>query len=197
MKKMFNVKNKIKNKKGPARTCFKGGFALLFSVLIASLLLTIGLSIFNIALKELAISTATQRSIHAFYAADSGRECIIYWSAVNDSSVFNLNAYHSASSEDKEITCGEFTGDITVTYSEAVAGSPGEYNKLEVSVLPDNPLYPIYLLVASDSETNFGFDLEKVKIVDGGSATTTTIINSYGYDSDGSDRIERAIEQTM
>lgn len=54
------------------------GFALLFSVLVSSLLLTIGLSIFNIALKELAISTATRQSIHAFYAADSGREEAIY-----------------------------------------------------------------------------------------------------------------------
>jgi hypothetical protein len=50
------------------------GFALLFSVLVSSLLLTIGLSIFSIALKELAISTATRQSVHAFYAADSGRE---------------------------------------------------------------------------------------------------------------------------
>jgi hypothetical protein len=54
------------------------GFALLFSVLVSSLLLTIGLSIFNIALKELAISSATERSIHAFYAADSGREFALY-----------------------------------------------------------------------------------------------------------------------
>jgi hypothetical protein len=69
---------KLKNKKGPARTCFRGGFALLFSVLISSLLLTIGLSIFNIALKELAISTASRQSIHAFYAADSGREYAKY-----------------------------------------------------------------------------------------------------------------------
>lgn len=56
----------------------KKGFALLFSILVSSLLLSIGLSIFNIALKELAISTATSRSIHSFYAADSGREAVMY-----------------------------------------------------------------------------------------------------------------------
>jgi hypothetical protein len=56
----------------------KKGFALLFSVLVSSLLLTIGLSIFSIALKELAISTASRQSIHAFYAADSGREYALY-----------------------------------------------------------------------------------------------------------------------
>lgn len=54
------------------------GFALLFSVLIASLLLAVGLSIFNITLKELSISNATRQSIIAFYAADSGREQALY-----------------------------------------------------------------------------------------------------------------------
>jgi len=68
---MLKIKNKTKNR----------GFALLFSVLISSLLLTIGLSIFSIALKELSIATATQRSLHAFYASDSGREYAI-WSDV-------------------------------------------------------------------------------------------------------------------
>ncbi len=70
--------HKKENRACPAKLERSGGFALLFSVLVSSLLLTIGLSIFNIALKELAISTATQRSIHAFYAADSGREYIRY-----------------------------------------------------------------------------------------------------------------------
>jgi hypothetical protein len=63
---------------------FKRGFALLFSVLVSSLLLAVGLSIFNIALKELAISTATRHSITAFYAADSGREKVIYLNLKSD-----------------------------------------------------------------------------------------------------------------
>lgn len=56
----------------------QAGFALLFSVLLSSILLSIGLSIFNITLKELSISTASRQSIYAFYAADSGREYILY-----------------------------------------------------------------------------------------------------------------------
>lgn len=74
---------KLIYKKNNKRACTaklerSGGFALLFSVLVSSLLLTIGLSIFSIALKELAISTATRQSVHAFYAADSGREYAKY-----------------------------------------------------------------------------------------------------------------------
>lgn len=56
----------------------KNGFALLFSVLVSSLLLTIGLSIFSITLKELSISTSARQSIYAFFAADSGREEMLY-----------------------------------------------------------------------------------------------------------------------
>lgn len=60
------------------RTSKHGGFALLFAVLVSSLLLTIGLSILNISLKELAISTSSRQSIYAFYAADSGLEYAKY-----------------------------------------------------------------------------------------------------------------------
>ena len=55
------------------------GFAMLFSVLISSLLVVIGLSIFNITLKELTISTSARESQIAFYAANSGMECALYW----------------------------------------------------------------------------------------------------------------------
>jgi hypothetical protein len=57
----------------------KTGFAMLFAVLTASLLLTIGISIFSISFKELTISTAARESQIAFYAADSARECALYW----------------------------------------------------------------------------------------------------------------------
>ena len=55
------------------------GFALLFAVLTASLLLTIGIAIFSISFKELSISTSARESQVAFYAADSARECALYW----------------------------------------------------------------------------------------------------------------------
>lgn len=57
----------------------KKGFVMLFSVLISSMLVVIGLSIFNITLKELTISTSGRESQVAFYAANSGIECALYW----------------------------------------------------------------------------------------------------------------------
>jgi len=59
------------------------GFAMLFSVLVSSLLVVIGLSIFNITLKELTISTSARESQIAFYAANSGLECALRWDNLN------------------------------------------------------------------------------------------------------------------
>jgi len=57
----------------------KTGFILAFSVLISSLVLSIGLGMFNITLKELILSSSSRESQLAFYAADTGGECALYW----------------------------------------------------------------------------------------------------------------------
>ncbi len=64
-------------KKRPARR--RGGFTLLFAVLIGSLLFTLGLAIGNIALKEVVLSSAGKQSEKAFFSADAGTECALYW----------------------------------------------------------------------------------------------------------------------
>lgn len=55
------------------------GFTLLVAVLISGVLLAIGLAIFNITIKELLLSSSGRESQFAFYAADSGAECALYW----------------------------------------------------------------------------------------------------------------------
>lgn len=55
------------------------GFAVLFAVLLASFLITLGISIFNISLKEILIATSARDSQVAYYIADSARECALYW----------------------------------------------------------------------------------------------------------------------
>lgn len=79
----------IKQKRMNTNCETNGGFTLLLSVLIASLILTIGLSILNIAFKELTLSSSARESVIAFYAADSGAECALYWDIQQDSFVGN------------------------------------------------------------------------------------------------------------
>jgi len=55
------------------------GFTLLLASLIASLFLSVGLSMFTIAQKEIILSSLGRDSQYAFYAADTGAECALYW----------------------------------------------------------------------------------------------------------------------
>lgn len=55
------------------------GFTLLLAALAGSLLFSAGIAIANIALRELALSSAGRESQFAFYAADTGAECALYW----------------------------------------------------------------------------------------------------------------------
>lgn len=68
------------------------GYTLLFSVLITSLLLAIGLAILMISQKELVLSSAGRESQFAFYAADTGLECAIYSDISKHGGKFNSGA---------------------------------------------------------------------------------------------------------
>ena len=55
------------------------GFTVFFAVLVASLALAIGLSIYDLTVRELDLSMTAVQSQYAIYAADTGAECALYW----------------------------------------------------------------------------------------------------------------------
>ena len=55
------------------------GFALLLAVLLSVIILTIGLTILNSALKQQFLSDITLESERSFHAAYAGVECAQYW----------------------------------------------------------------------------------------------------------------------
>ncbi len=67
---------KVKSQKSKVKSA---GFVLPFAVLLSGILLSIGLAIFSITLKELILSSAGRESQFAFFAADAGAECALYW----------------------------------------------------------------------------------------------------------------------
>lgn len=67
--KIKNLKFKLKEK----------GFILPFAVLLSGVILSIGLAVFNIILKEVILASSGRESQFAFYAADTGVECSLYW----------------------------------------------------------------------------------------------------------------------
>ncbi len=64
---------------GIKKNAHERGFTVLFAALVASLVLTLGISVFTIAQKQLILSSIGRNSQYAFYAADTGAECALYW----------------------------------------------------------------------------------------------------------------------
>lgn len=77
----------------------EGGFTLLLAILVISIILSIGLAIVNVTVREYLISGMGRESEIAFYAADGGMECATYWDTRADGGSFAFGA------EDASVTC--------------------------------------------------------------------------------------------
>ena len=56
----------------------KSGIALIFSMLISSIILAIALGVISVAIKEINFNTSAKNTNEAFFAADTGIECALY-----------------------------------------------------------------------------------------------------------------------
>lgn len=57
----------------------KKGFTLLIAVLVSSIFLSLASTIATITFKQIILSSIGKDSQRAFYAADAGMECALYW----------------------------------------------------------------------------------------------------------------------
>jgi hypothetical protein len=107
------IKNYLKKSQNIARS---GGFALLFSILTASVLLSISLAIWNIAFREVALSSFGRESQSAFYIADSAMECAFYWDFAFVKTGRNTFATSSTSVSGSAptLSCGGKTAPISI-----------------------------------------------------------------------------------
>ncbi len=95
----------------------KRGYVLAFAVLVGSILISIGLGMFNIAIKEVVLSSSGRESQLAFYAADSGGECAVYWDIRHpnfSSSVFATSSQSVIPSSGVSCAGKDITSDWTV-----------------------------------------------------------------------------------
>lgn len=60
------------------------GFALLLAVILASVALSIGLALLDVAYKQVVLASSAKQSQTAFYAADSVMECVLYYDQQQD-----------------------------------------------------------------------------------------------------------------
>jgi hypothetical protein len=167
------------------------GFAMLFAVLTASLLLTIGMAIFSLSFKELAISTAARESQIAFYAADSARECALYWDVKKGAFGVCLNMGCSSRTIGiSNIVCNGKS--LSVPNSTTPNSTSMTYN-FNDSVSPDASFQ--YIIDANQNQLSPSSNFSVLKNYDGTNIVTTITALGHNVGSAGR-RVERGISQT-
>lgn len=191
---MLNLKQS-ENSRGAGRTDTKqkAGFAVLFSVMLASFLITLGISIFSISLKEIQITTSVRDSQVAYYAADSARECALYadvklgaFPACIDSACtefFDINGdtVLATSPRQVNVTCNNIPATLTFTKTGTTYTSQKLENFFKASTLASAP----------------ASDIRITKQFIPATSLTKTTIETWGHNTQIlGRRVERGISQT-
>lgn len=74
----------------------QSGVAILFAVLLVSIVLTVGLALLNITLRQLVLSSLARESQFAFYASDSARGCARHYDSLREQSPFGYFGINSS-----------------------------------------------------------------------------------------------------
>jgi hypothetical protein len=101
------------------------GFTLLVAVVVTSFLLIVSFVLANIALKQLLISSANKESQYAFYNADSGTECALYWDLKNGYDSFSTSTPHTIHCGGETISTGS-QNDIPNSVPVSLIGGGGD-----------------------------------------------------------------------
>lgn len=191
----------------------KKGFTLLFAILVSVLVLAVGASMISIALKQVILSGAGRESQYAFYAANTGIECALYW---------DLNGSQIAAGETEiryvfpppgekrlapanlgNVTCAggnitngtgfddpapKFTGDW-------VADADGGGGNMRSTV------FKIEINNANPGTTDIRYcatvNVEKERVTTGGTSVIITTITSRGLNSCNPNEDARAVERGL
>lgn len=147
------------------------GIALYIAISVTGALILVAFAIIELALKQIAVSSAGRDSQEAFYAADSGSECAVFWDIKNPTNP-GTSAFSTTSVQ--AISCNS----LALTPSLAVAPAGNGTSTFTVTFAPD----PYCAVVTV------------VKYFNGN--TPATRIESRGYnscDNTAFQRVERAI----
>ena len=110
------------------------GFTLFIAVLIGSLMLAIGFSIFNLSFKELLLSASSRDSQIAFYAADTGLECALYHDQkLRDFQITGSGSTASITCAGQTVSATRLSGSGVFSWGWALETSSGLCAKVEVN----------------------------------------------------------------
>lgn len=103
----------------------ESGFTLLLAALVSSIVLALGAAIYGLAVKELQLSSLGRDSQYAFFAADTGAECALYWDIRYDYFATSSPVGVSPKCDEEDIVA---TGrSATYPYTMSFQFQPGSY----------------------------------------------------------------------
>ncbi|MFZ2484360.1 MAG: pilus assembly PilX N-terminal domain-containing protein [Minisyncoccia bacterium] len=148
----------------------EAGFTLFVAIVVMGTLLLIAAGVTSLAVRQSSISSTGRQSQEAFYAADTGIECVLYWDVQNPS---GISAF--STSTGSTISCNK---DANNPDNEWTVG--GSYTSVinSINFLPDP--YCAIVTVTKDDDGS-------------------TEVESLGYntcDPANPRRVERAIRAT-
>src|SRR3989344_266011 len=150
---------------------YRKGFALLIAVVVSTIILTIGLSIVNTALKEIVLASTVRNSSTSFYIADSGAECALYWDNIRGN--FEKKSAFRVGSPPSIIEC----------------------QNIKINVIPNNPLQGVWL--RDDAHLNLPCAEIEIKTTSVGPQEEKTFLTSWGFNTcevANPRRVDRALE---
>ncbi|HUO50129.1 MAG TPA: hypothetical protein VMU25_00975 [Candidatus Paceibacterota bacterium] len=147
-----------------SRISKKRGFTLLLAALVSSIALSLGTSIYTIVSKEILLSSIGRNSQFAFYAADTGAECALFWDERSD---IHPNTFATSSASQgtaASVMCDNVSAPVTIASASANAAT----STFEVALFQD---------VAAGG---FCTDVTVAKFIDGTGAVRTYVdVNGY------------------
>ncbi len=208
-KKRINDPNTLKKKKSTKLPVFvnaigiksQRGFVLLLAILVSGIILSVGMSLLDISLKQFKISGIGLDSEMAFQAANAGVECVRYWDKEDDS--FTVNNVGPL----KRISCMDDVNKkvciLNPPGNNCLGGPPGTPDSGEEVKLQFEWTNSGYTLCTDISVWKFDSPLPSSMLAAGSLDTCPadvkcTIINSRGY-SRACDKIDslRTVEREL
>ena len=187
----------------------QSGFSVLFASLIGSLVLSIGMAILSITLKQISLASSSRESQRAFYAADSGVEFALYLDRGAGLSDCPEGIFPIPGKSDEICKVAEEAiiykginpdGSDDSTLNDDGTGTLSETENIQI-VDQGNDFYTTEVSVKRTNYLNnpICFDLLVTKTSSDGGLTVKTRIESRGYSTcnqSAANRFERAILTT-
>lgn len=118
---MFLTGNKMKYFRFKNKESFKvkeRGVTLYIALAVTSAMVLVSFAVINVTVKQLGISSFSRDSQIAFFAADSGVECALYWDLKS-----GANPFSTSTSPIPSITCHGSTVTQSRNYNGTIATS--------------------------------------------------------------------------